>query len=361
MNWTVCINDRHRSSAREYAQGLIEFAIALPVFLILVFGVIEFGRLFMTYSAVYAASREAARYGTAAGVTDGGIQRYQDCNGIRAAAVRVGAFAGVVANQIDIRYDAGPTQDTVNPSSLPTCPSNTNLGDRIIVNVWVEFQPILPFVNLPSIPVHSITARTIVKEVDIKGTPFTAMPSPTLRYTYTPTNSPTPTPTNTPTNTPTPTDTPTPTPTDTPTPTSTNTPTPTATRTFTATPLDCNKYYFANGSGNNSAYTIDTVNSSTSTVWAKKLMVAWSGGSKITLATFSTSNQNAMHYDPAGTISPLIVSPLPAGATNNVDPGTRRLLLEFINTPDSSTQIEYIAIQFTNGCEISHGTPLPPQ
>jgi hypothetical protein len=43
------------------AQGMVEFALALPIVLMLMLGVVEFGRLMVTYSSVYTASREAAR------------------------------------------------------------------------------------------------------------------------------------------------------------------------------------------------------------------------------------------------------------------------------------------------------------
>ena len=44
-------------------QTTVEFALTLPILLLLMFGVIEFGRLLMTFSAVFSAAREAARYG----------------------------------------------------------------------------------------------------------------------------------------------------------------------------------------------------------------------------------------------------------------------------------------------------------
>ena len=44
-------------------QGIVEFALAFPVFLLIVLGIFEFGRLFFTYATVFTASREAARFG----------------------------------------------------------------------------------------------------------------------------------------------------------------------------------------------------------------------------------------------------------------------------------------------------------
>jgi len=42
-------------------QGLIEFALLLPVFLLLLFGMVEFGRAYMTKNILTGAAREAVR------------------------------------------------------------------------------------------------------------------------------------------------------------------------------------------------------------------------------------------------------------------------------------------------------------
>jgi hypothetical protein len=242
---------------KRTAQGLLEFALVLPIFLLLAFGIIEAARLIMTYSSVYSASREAARFGASIG-TSNGVPRYQDCTGIKQAAVAQGFLAGVQTSNVEIRYDVGPN-DPRTWSSLPACPASANLGDRIIVKISVQYQPILPLVNFPGITVSSQEGRTIIKDVEIMGTP---PPSPTYQYTrtltptviLTPTDTPTPTNTLTPTLTPTSTNTPTQTltptitltPTDTLTPTETLTPTitqtPTITSTFTVTPTSTSTF-----------------------------------------------------------------------------------------------------------------------
>jgi len=66
----------------EAAQSLVEFSLILPVLLILVFGVIDFGMGLRAYISVSQATREGARYasvGNAAGTfTAGGTG---ECNG----------------------------------------------------------------------------------------------------------------------------------------------------------------------------------------------------------------------------------------------------------------------------------------
>jgi hypothetical protein len=48
--------------AKKSGQGLVEFAIALPVLLLLIFGIIEFGRLVFSWLAVQNSARFAMRY-----------------------------------------------------------------------------------------------------------------------------------------------------------------------------------------------------------------------------------------------------------------------------------------------------------
>ena len=54
--------DRPRSRAREYGAVAVEFALILPVFLTLVFGVIEFGVLLTNKISLTNAARVGARY-----------------------------------------------------------------------------------------------------------------------------------------------------------------------------------------------------------------------------------------------------------------------------------------------------------
>ena len=47
---------------RQKAQGLLEFALALPILLLLVFGIIEFGRLLQAWLALENGARFGVRY-----------------------------------------------------------------------------------------------------------------------------------------------------------------------------------------------------------------------------------------------------------------------------------------------------------
>jgi hypothetical protein len=145
-------------------QTLVEFALILPAFLMLIMGIVEFGRLMINYASVASASREAARYGATVGVNAFGVEHYNDCSGIRAEAKRVASIAPITDADISIQYD--------NPSTgffEASCPtSQFELGDRIIVSVNITFEPIVPLIDLGNIPLSSETRRTVLRDVYVK-------------------------------------------------------------------------------------------------------------------------------------------------------------------------------------------------
>ncbi len=96
-------------------QALVEFALVLPVFLLLLFGLIDVGRYVYTWNALNHAAREGSRYGSVAGWAD-------SCNLSRKVCIEqttVSRLAGVpttVATATCQRYAAGastPTNITV--------------------------------------------------------------------------------------------------------------------------------------------------------------------------------------------------------------------------------------------------------
>lgn len=150
-------------------QGLVEFALILPVLLMLIYGVLEVGRVVYMYNAVLTASREAARYGSA-GDSDAATPRYQDCDGIRAAAKRMGGLANLQDADIAIRYDSGPGTATV-ASSCPSGAEITGGRHRIVVTVSSIFQPFSILGNTPAFTLQSTVARTIIVKIEVPAPP----------------------------------------------------------------------------------------------------------------------------------------------------------------------------------------------
>jgi len=144
-------------------QGMVEFAIVFPLLIVLIFGIFEFGRLMFTHSAAIAASREAARYGAAIQDIGGGIPQFEDCQGIRDAAKRIGKYAGIDDGDITIQYS---NEYGVYSTS---CPPGQEVGvtDSISVTVNTSITPITPFGNFSSIPITSSSSRTILRKIKL--------------------------------------------------------------------------------------------------------------------------------------------------------------------------------------------------
>lgn len=140
--------------------------MTLLIFLILIFGIIELGRFVFMYTSVAAAGREAARFASGVGYTNG-VAQYNNCAEIRNRAKKIGWFAGVTDADVTIRYDTGPATTEVtycNPSSTI---SNITRHYRIIVQVQVPYDTITGIVPIPEVMLTSKSARSILLQAQV--------------------------------------------------------------------------------------------------------------------------------------------------------------------------------------------------
>ncbi len=154
---------KKNSAGGTRGQGMVEFALVFPLLLLLLFGIFEVGRIMFAYSATMAASREAARYGAAILDVGGGIPQYEDCAGIRAAAKRIGQYAGIDDANITIQYsnDSGVYSTSCPPSQA------VQAADTISVSISTSVTPVTPVGNFNPIPINSSSSRTILKNVKL--------------------------------------------------------------------------------------------------------------------------------------------------------------------------------------------------
>ena len=143
--------NRKRMREHRRGQGMVEFALAIPIFLMLVLGIIEFGRMFLMYTSVFAGAREGARYGAA-------VETVCDTSGLHDAVRRVGFFAGDV--NIGIQYDDGF-------GNLKAC-NETVLGDRVNVTTEITFESITGVI--PELTLRSTARRTLIKRAFLEWT-----------------------------------------------------------------------------------------------------------------------------------------------------------------------------------------------
>src|SRR5512137_2775442 len=94
-------------SQKSPAQAMVEFALVLPILLLVIYGLLEVGRLLFIYNSVVSAARQAARYGSTTGVGASGVFRYRDCAGMRAAAQKVAFIDRIEDADIEIWHDEG--------------------------------------------------------------------------------------------------------------------------------------------------------------------------------------------------------------------------------------------------------------
>jgi Flp pilus assembly protein TadG len=150
---------------RFRAQALLEFALVVVILFMLIFGVLEIGRLLFVHASVITSSREAVRYGSVAGYNDDGNLYYQDCAAIRDIARRFAFFQDLQDDDILIEYDTGPGTtvydvcDDVDgvDENVSTTPSS-----RLRVTVTASFAPIVPIVPISASTIIYSSARTFV-------------------------------------------------------------------------------------------------------------------------------------------------------------------------------------------------------
>lgn len=98
--------ERQRKTRRKAnAQGLVEFALLVPVLLLLIFGIIDFGWMIFNYAQLYNSAREGARYGSVSGYN--ATSQYKECTNIKDRIRGLAGFSGITNADITIVYDDG--------------------------------------------------------------------------------------------------------------------------------------------------------------------------------------------------------------------------------------------------------------
>lgn len=138
------MNARRRSGG----QAIAEFAIAIPLFILLVFGLIDLGRLVYVNNAIAEAAREGARWGSVQ-------QRSANAAGRTAIeAHATGVMAAVPNPVVTVTCERGGALAT-------TCRTN----DILIVEISSEVTPLTPVLGqLVGTPTVTATAKVTVNQ-----------------------------------------------------------------------------------------------------------------------------------------------------------------------------------------------------
>src|SRR4051812_12243592 len=279
-------------------QSVVEFALLVPVFLLIMVMALDFGRVFLGWVNVNNMARIGANF----------------------AALNPSAWQGAGDPVIQAKYREVMTNDArangctlPNPLPPPTfpdvAPNTYELGSRAQVTITCQFGLLTPLVgNIVGNPLP-VTASAIfpIRSGSVAGVPVgTAPPTPTAA----PTASPSPTPS------------PTPTPTASPTPTATlpgATPEPTPTATPTLPPID----YVASFYGTPTETGYDATSgigphSQGGGPGSTQVIVAWNGGVPIRWTnTSTTGSATGCTWSFAGTAPASSTSCSPSASTWN--------------------------------------------
>ena len=127
----ILIKRHSAHPAKEAGQEAVEFALLLPLLLLIVFGVLDLGRAFHAAIVITNAARVGVRYG---------MDYYNDYNGIRDAALTEAQGSGIVLTTDNV--DAY----CIDPLDSANFPFPCSSGTPIRVTVTYDFTLILGFV-----------------------------------------------------------------------------------------------------------------------------------------------------------------------------------------------------------------------
>lgn len=132
--------DKQRVNSRNAAgQGLAEFAIVLPVLLIIIIGLFDVGRAFFTLIVVTNASREGARYLSIypqdKGNLDASNNPYAGTKEM-AAKESIGSFITISPGNVAVTYCLDSNSDNVCDNATPVRVRVTKLYQPLFANIF---------------------------------------------------------------------------------------------------------------------------------------------------------------------------------------------------------------------------------
>ncbi|MCG8583239.1 MAG: pilus assembly protein [Pirellulales bacterium] len=141
---TVRKLEKTGSFGRKHRRGaaVVEFAIVLPIFFLMVFGMIEFGRMVMVRQVLTNASREGARIGVLDGATTAEVET---------------AVEAYLTNA-SIPHTPG-TVVTVTPDP----PSSAGYGESVTVTATVAFDDVSWLPSPMYLGSTNVTSTTVMR------------------------------------------------------------------------------------------------------------------------------------------------------------------------------------------------------
>ena len=137
-----------KNRASERGQSLLELALTLPLFLLLLLGTVEFAQFAWVSILASSAARAGASYGSQNSVTA------SDADGIRAAAANDSTnLSGLTTTPTLVCYCSSATSTTIacpagTDTDLTNCPSPNIVLKYVQVNTTVTVTPAISYPGL---------------------------------------------------------------------------------------------------------------------------------------------------------------------------------------------------------------------
>ncbi|MGA2727981.1 MAG: TadE/TadG family type IV pilus assembly protein [Terracidiphilus sp.] len=126
----------------EQGASLVELAFVLPLFPLLLFGAIDFGRAFYVSVEIVGAAQAAAAYGSQSPTDTTGMQSaaLEDAPNVPNLSVSTATYGCECSDG---------TSYSASCSVKPTCSANTEV-QRVNVTVTGTYSPLIPWPGVPS-------------------------------------------------------------------------------------------------------------------------------------------------------------------------------------------------------------------
>jgi Flp pilus assembly protein TadG len=136
---------RRRNPNRRRGAATVEFALVSPLFILLLFGMIEFGRMTMVKQVIINASREGARQAVVEGATSEKIKDVVE-------TYLTASHVPIDRDDIEISAD----------------PATVNSGDPITVRVWVPYEEVSWLPGAMYLGDSRLTASSVMRKEGIQ-------------------------------------------------------------------------------------------------------------------------------------------------------------------------------------------------
>jgi Flp pilus assembly protein TadG len=136
-------NPRRLLRKKRRGAAAVEFAIVLPVFVLLVFGMIEYGRMVMVQQVITNASREGARLAVLDGATASSVQ------------------SAVTTYLTNAQISGGTC--TISPAN----PSSAASGDPVTVTVSIPFSSVSWLPSPMYLGGKTLSASTVMRRESV--------------------------------------------------------------------------------------------------------------------------------------------------------------------------------------------------